>query len=167
MPQIAQQDYITIFGDRNSNRFKSQLAYAIERGTIYDVVCGYVESAKTHAFRILAITTDEEGNKFVRYISHNNAISSVIISHTGDQYKVMADMGDAGADPTNLSVSENGYLNDDGSYICVGGRYVAVTLDDNDCIASYEITDVEAVGVDTANIPEEDLPGLIGLYAGN
>lgn len=170
MPQFAQQDYITISGDRNSNRFKSQLAYAIERGTIYDVVCGYVEGGKEQSFRVLAITIDEEGSKSLRFISHSSQLNAVIISKTGDQYKVMADMDDAGADPTVLSVSENGYLvsaEEPNRFICVDGNYIAVTLDDNDSIASYEITNVEAVGVDVANIPEEDLPGLIGLFAGN
>lgn len=172
MPQIGNQDYITIFGDRNSNRFKSQLAYAIERGTIYDVVCGYVDGANKHDFRVLAITIDEEGNKFLRYITHNNAVTAVIVSKTGDQYKVMADMDDVGADPTTLSALENGYLiavsaGDTDTFICVDGKYIAATLDDDDCIASYVVTDVEAVGVDVANIPVEDLPGLIGLYAGN
>lgn len=174
MPQIANQDYqVTGKTDKGKiyldDRRMAEIAYAIERGTIFDLVIDInfdTQKAKKLS-RVLGVYETPGEQIDVFYIDENTQIAGISIEKTGIQYTVLADIADGGG-VSALTYDEDGYLlEDSGKFICADGKYIAVTLDDNDIIASYEITNVEAVGVDIINIPIEDAPGLIGLFAGN
>lgn len=174
MPQIANQDYLEAKDQNIDYRQRAFISGCIIRNTIFDLVYNYVgrNGGKVSA-RPLTIVHDETDRPFGIYRVYSISESGQIIydsfDSTPEQYMALADMNDARMDTGNLLVDENGYVTDDSDkYLCHNGKYISVTVDSQNYIASYQVTDVDAGdGIVPVNIPEEDLPGLIGIFVGN
>ena len=174
MPQIANQDY-TVAVDKGSGlqyypellRLYAKMAGAIQRGTIFDFVIKYDNPGNVEKYfsRPLSVFLSDENFYFVRYVNGDAEIDTFELRHTEAQYNVLADIAEGGA-VTDLTGYEE-YLTDaNGIFICIDGKYITVELDQYEIILSYKVTNIEAVGVELVNIPFEDAPGLIGLFAG-
>ena len=173
MPQIANQDFqkFPVSGNnwndvRTNRRLLAFLAKSFSNGTIYDVLIAVTTPDYVRECRVLTAEYNLEGQKQV-YIANGNSISQISFSYSYSQYTVLADMQEGGMDLTGLSVSDDGYLYDGEVFACVDGNYIAVTLNDDGYIDSYTLTNIQAVGVEIVNIPIDNVPGLIGVFAEN
>lgn len=174
MPQIANQDYqkfsvsVNAWANIRSNqRLLAFLAKSFSNGTIYDVLIAVTTPDYVRECRVLAAETDSYGEHYVYVANGTSNLYQISFSYSYLQYTVRADMQDGGMDLSSLSVSEDGYLYDGEVFACVDGNYIAVTENDGGLIDSYTLTNIQAVGVEIANIPIDNVPGLIGLNVDN
>ena len=171
MPQIANQDYNTLRLNYSNAAYTDAgilalIAGHIERGTIYDTV---IEIYSNDFGRVCGVDIQDGYPKIGGMDAADGSSWGIEVPYTPTQYEGLAAVQVAcemtGEIP-GLQVDDNSYLQEGstGSYLCVSGKCVQVTVDDYSAIAALTIVDsVPASGEDWVNVPFEELQKLIGI----
>ena len=168
MPQIAIQDYNVVAPQYAENVERDAAALGVlaghlERGTIFDVL---IENATDNPDGITRVAAVKGKSIFI--VSPMNGPINIDVDYTPLQYEGLAAVQVACELTERLPILEkiSGYITESlaETFLCVDGKLVSVTEDNDNKVASLSVSDEQPGDDDSwVNVPFDELQKLIGV----